>query len=75
MPDPLVIQADGRLTDVAVAYRNARFIADEVMPRKTVGRKKGEYVTYAKADRFTVPDLKTGPKSKPNEVDWATGTE
>ncbi len=73
MPDPLVVQADGRLTDIAVAYRNPQLIGDLALPRKPVGRKSGKYVTYTKADRFTVPDDKVGPKSKPNEVDWSTG--
>jgi hypothetical protein len=61
-------------TGIAIAYRNARMIADEVMPRVTVGKAEFKYIKYALVDGFTVPDTKVGRKSRPNQVEFG-GTE
>lgn len=65
---PFVVQP--RLTAIALAYRNARFIADAVLPRVLVGSQQFKWSKYALADGFTIPDTKVGRKSKPNEIDW-----
>lgn len=69
---------DPELTAIAIAYRNGRMIADDVLPRVTVGKQEFKYWKYDLADGFTVPDTLVGRKSKPNEVEFdatdATGS-
>lgn len=69
---PFVIQP--YLTSIALAYRNQRMIADDVLPRVPVERQVFKYSAYTLEDGFTVPDTRVGRKSKPNEIDW-TATE
>jgi len=65
---PFPIQPE--LTAIAIAFRNMRLIADDVLPRVGVGTQEFKYLEYNKADRFTIPDTKVGRKSKPNEVEF-----
>lgn len=69
---PFAVQA--RLTAIALAYTNAGFIADEVMPRVQVDSETFKYSAYTLADGFTIPDTRVGRKSAPNQIDW-TATE
>lgn len=65
---PFPIQPE--LTAVAVAYKNARLIADEVLPRVPVSKQEFKYLKHSLAEGFTLPDTKVGRKSKPTEVDF-----
>jgi hypothetical protein len=58
------------LTAIAVAYRNTRLIADQVLPRVPVGKQEFKYRKFALADGFTVPDTKVGRSSQPNQVEF-----
>lgn len=66
---------DPALTAIAIAYRNTRLIADEVLPRTPVGKQEFKYLKHALADGFTVPDTKVGRKSKPNQVEFGATEE
>ena len=61
---------DPRLTGIAIAYRNAEFIADRILPRVPVGKKEFRWLKFDKAERMTVPETLVGRKSLPNEVDF-----
>ncbi|CDF82143.1 hypothetical protein PKB_0775 [Pseudomonas knackmussii B13] len=61
---------DPELTAIAIAYRNGRMIADDVLPRVPVGKQEFKYWKYDLADGFTVPNTLVGRKSKPNEVEF-----
>lgn len=63
---PFPIQPE--LTAIAIAYRNPRLIADEVLPRVPVGVQQFKYLKHTMAEGFTIPDTKVGRTSKPNEV-------
>ncbi len=65
---PFPVQPE--LTAIAIAYRNKRMIADDVLPRIGVGTQEFKYLVYNKAERFTIPDTKVGRRSKPNEVEF-----
>jgi hypothetical protein len=67
-PAPFVIQP--HLTAIAIAYRNARMIADLVLPRVQVPGSTFKYTLFDKRDNMTIPDTKVGRTSSPNEVDW-----
>ena len=69
---PFVIQP--ALTAIALTYRNAKFIADSVLPRVPVASPSFKYSKYTLADGFTIPDTRVGRKSAPNQIDW-TATE
>ncbi len=62
---------DPALIAVAVAYTNARLIADSVLPRVPVGKKEYKYFEYDLAEGFTVPDSRVGRRSRPNEVEFS----
>lgn len=59
---------DPALTAIAVAYKNANYIADVVAPRIPVEKQNFTFMQYAADTMFNVPDTRTGRKSKPNEV-------
>ncbi|KKC27436.1 hypothetical protein [Sphingomonas sp. SRS2] len=65
---------DPALTAIAVAYRNADYIADLVLPRIRVNKQKFSFMQYSSDTFFNIPDTKVGRKSKPNEVSLE-GTE
>lgn len=58
------------LTAIAIAYRNGRMIADNVLPRVPVGKQEFKYRKFALADGFTLPDTKVGRTSQPNQVEF-----
>lgn len=62
------------LTGIAIAYRNQQLIADDVLPRVTVGKQEFKWHQWAIAEGFTLPDTKVGRRASPNEVEF-TGTE
>lgn len=62
------------LTAIALAYRNSRLIADQVLPRVPVGAQEFKYLKHTLADSFTLPNTKVGRASRPNEVEF-TATE
>lgn len=66
---PFPIQPE--LTAIAIAYRNARLIADDVAPRVPVGTQEFKYLRYTLAESFTIPDTKVGRSSAPNQVDFS----
>lgn len=69
---PFVIQP--QLTAITLAYRNARMIADDVLPRVPVASQQFKWSRYTLADGFTIPNTMVGRKSAPAEIDW-TATE
>lgn len=72
MKHPFPIQPE--LTAIAIAYRNKRLIADQVLPRVPVGKEEFKYLKHTLSEGFTLPDTKVGRRSKPNEVEF-TATE
>lgn len=69
---PFPIRPD--LVAIAIAYKNTKLIADDVLPRTPVVKKDFTFQKYALADGFTIPDTRVGRKSAPNEVEFS-GTE
>jgi hypothetical protein len=62
------------LSAIAIAYKNASFIADSVLPRVKIGASEFRYTLYNKADRFTLQETMVGRKGRVNEVEFG-GTE
>lgn len=71
---PFVV--DAALTAIAIGYSNPAdtLIADQVMPRTTVGQETFKWTEYPLEDGFSVEETLVGRKGKPNEVEF-TGTE
>ncbi|EIJ33325.1 hypothetical protein [Thiothrix nivea] len=60
---------------IAIAYRNASLIADEVLPRLApMAKEEFKYFAYDMAEGFTIPDTKVGRRSRVNEISF-TGVE
>lgn len=74
MPGHSDVHVDRPLSNFAVEYSNAKFIADMVSPFVPVNNKSDNYFTYTKKDKFTLPETIRGPKAEANEVDWSTST-
>ncbi|MDH5298673.1 MAG: major capsid protein, partial [Desulfobulbaceae bacterium] len=74
MPNNAPFPITPALMAIAIAYRNKRLIADEVLPRVPVGKQEFKYLLHTMAEGFTVPDTRVGRRSKPNEVGF-TATE
>lgn len=55
------------LTAVAVMYKNATLIADEVLPRVPVPLPGFEFTTFDIQTQFTVPDTKVGRLGRPTQ--------
>ncbi|EKE79715.1 hypothetical protein [Idiomarina xiamenensis] len=68
MSAPFVPQQ--RLTAIALGFKNAQFIADQVMPRTPVGSANFKWTEFRAKDTFTIPDSLVGRKSRPNEVEF-----
>ncbi|MBU0945513.1 MAG: phage capsid protein [Proteobacteria bacterium] len=62
---------DPALMAIAIAFKNQRMIADEVLPRSVVGKQEFKYLEHAMAEGFTIPDTKVGRKSQPNQVEFS----
>ena len=64
-------QANPIQTAIAIAYKNPDYtlIADDVLPRVTVGGLDFQYMTYDEAEMFTLPDTRVGKRSAPNQVE------
>ena len=66
---------DPHLTSIAIAYRNNRLIADNVLPRVPVSKQEFKYQVHNLSDGFTLPETAVGRKSQPNEVEFSSGEE
>ncbi|MEQ6331521.1 phage capsid protein [Pseudomonas chengduensis] len=62
---------DPALTAIAIAYRNGRMIADDVLPRVGVGVQAFKYMKHDLREGFTVPSTLVGRKSAPNRVEFS----
>ena len=60
------------LAAIAVAYRQAKLIADMVLPRVPVATQTFRYLKYGLADALQAPDTLVGRKSAPNQIDWSS---
>lgn len=63
-----------QLQAIALAYRNNKLIADDVLPRKPVGLQAFKYMSYPKGQTMTIVETRVGRKGTPNQVEF-TGTE
>ncbi|RIK92483.1 MAG: phage capsid protein [Proteobacteria bacterium] len=69
MPAPFPV--DPHLTGISIAYKNADYIADAVLPRVYVGKESFKYWLYNLGEGFTIPNTRVGRKSEPNQVEFS----
>ena len=69
---PFPIQQE--LTGISLAYSNKKYIADEALPRVSVGSREFKWLQRNRDEAFTVPETMVGRTSEPNEVQFG-GTE
>lgn len=62
---------DPVLTAIAIAYRNRHMIADSVLHRVPVGKQEFKYREFNLGESFTVPDVRVGRTSRPNQVEFS----
>lgn len=74
MPLHSDVHIDRPLSNFAVEYKNQAFIASQVAPFVPVNNKSDSYITFNKADKFSLPNDLRGPKSEAKQVTWGTGT-
>lgn len=68
---PFVV--DPILTAIAIGYSNPAqaLIADDVMPRQTVGGEQFKWTEYPIAEAFTVPDTEVGRRGQVNQITFS----
>lgn len=73
-PQPFPI--DPELTGIAIAFRNAEMIADQVLPRlePRLTKSQFKYMVFGFDQLITIPDTKVGRKSEPGTMEFG-GTE
>lgn len=59
---------DPALTAIAIAYKNAGYIADLVVPRVRVGKQAFKFMQYGADTFFNTPDTLIGRRSAANQV-------
>lgn len=72
MPEGNELSVNATLTNVSLMYKPVGLIADQVCPDFPVIKKQGDFKSFNKEERFTIPDDRVGPKSVPNEVEFST---
>lgn len=67
---------DPELTGIAIAYKNAEMIADQVLPRlePRLTKQTFKYQVFDFAQTITIPDTQVGRKSEPGTIEFG-GTE
>ena len=75
MPEPKSLHIDAVLTNLSIQYKTEELIWEFLMPLIKVGKRSDKYYKYNKADSFTIPNDKIGPKSLPNEFDWGVSDD
>ncbi len=55
-------------TAMAIAYRNAKLVADKVLPRRKVGKQNFKWKVFAKGAFLTIPETLVGRTGKPNQI-------
>ncbi len=66
---------DEARTEIAVAYRNAQYLADWVFPRVPVNLLTYKYMDYPLAESFTIPETRIGRRSAPNMVHFTASEQ
>ena len=69
MANPSPFPYDPQLTAISLAYKNDRYIADEVMPRTGVSTAAFKYRKYDKSTYLTPTTTLVGRKSDPTQVE------
>lgn len=70
MPKQAPFPLDPVRTGIVIAYRNDKLIADQVMPRRTVGGEQFKWFEYGKAERLTHIDTEISRKGAAQEVEF-----
>jgi len=63
---------DVNRTAIAIAYKNAAYIADLVLPRVQVGKREFKYRVFPIAEGFTIPNTLYPKYGRPNEVKFTS---
>jgi hypothetical protein len=71
MPDDSAFPRDEHLTAIAIAYSNPMngFIADELLPRVTVGKREFSWFKYPESTFYDIPETRLSPRGKVGEVE------
>src|SRR5690554_4977652 len=75
MPEPNDVHVDQVLTGMSVQYKNASFIANQVLPIVSVKKESDKYFVYDKRDRFAVPNTLRAPKTESKQASWNVDTD
>lgn len=62
--------SDPDLIAISLAYKNTKLIADNVFPRRPVGKEEFKFYAYPKGQFLTIQRSKAGRKGELNKVDF-----
>jgi hypothetical protein len=70
------VHEDAILSNISVQYKNAGFIAEQVLPVVPVRKENDKFYTYTKKERFTIPESTIrAPRTRAQQIDWSTSTD
>lgn len=73
-PTAQQVHIDTALTNVAIRYSNAAYIADQIFPNITVQKQTDKYFTFAKADWYRDDADVRAPGTRARRVDYNLST-
>lgn len=74
MPQPGNVHVDQALTNLAIAYRNLAFVADQIFPVVPVIKDSDKYYKFSREELRKVETLRAAG-AEANEVDWDVTSE
>lgn len=74
MPSRSQVHIDAALTNLSIAYRNAEYIADQVVPVVPAAKDSDKYYVYGK-ENFNLENTRRKPDAKANQVTRSLSSE
>lgn len=75
MIDPKSVHVDAALSNISVMYKNAAFVAEQVLPVLPVLKESDKFYKYNKQDAFKLPETARADGTEANEASLSISTD
>ena len=75
MIDPRSVHIDAALSNISVMFKNAAFVAEQILPVLQVQKESDKFYKYDKQDAFKLPDTIRADGTEANEASLAISTD
>jgi len=69
------VHVDAALSNISVMFKNAAFVAEQVLPVLQVQKESDKFYKYNKQDAFRLPDTIRADGAEANEASLAISTD